>query len=219
MQYRFYTDGASRPDLISWIIDHDVFANKVHFRSGPETVYLHAGDQHPTINMKAISQELYVAYDLVKRIETPRDPYFGCFYFEFDQHDSRRGGIQAMIVSFIRTYACRFWSDGDKGTEFSVAYLNKFKCWSLKDLITLFLRIQRSEAMKDMVIILGQFDQCDVAERSIFLEAVLKRQKWSDLFFTLIITTTRPEPFIYEVLPPESAISLEDCPLALGEYL
>lgn len=169
--------------------------------------------------MKRVSQQLYVAYDLVKKGENDRAPYFGCFYFEFDQHDSRRSGIRAMIISFLCTYSFRFGNDGDQMTEFTEAYLKDFKCWSLKDLITIFLRVRISNGTKDMTIVLGQIDQCDEEERSIFLQAVLRRQKWNDRYFNLIITTTRQEESIEGILPPDSVISLEECPLSLEAYL
>lgn len=204
---------------MTWIIEHDLFDRTIHRRSGPKTVYIHAGHKHQVIDMKSVSQQLYVAYDLIKKEENDRAPYFGCFYFEFDQHDSRRGGIRAMIISFLCTYSFRFWSDGDKGTEFTEAYLKEFKCWSLRDLITVFLRVQKTNGMKDMTIVLGQIDQCDEEERTIFLQYILRRQKSNDIYFNLIITTNRPEESIEQILPPDSIISLEECPLSLNAYL
>lgn len=104
-------------------------------------------------------------------------------------------------------------------TEFTEAYLKDFKCWSLRDLITIFLRVRISNGTKDMTIVLGQIDQCDEEERSMFLQAVLRRQKWNDRYFNLIITTTRQEKSIEGILPPNSVISLEECPLSLEAYL
>lgn len=207
------------PALISWIIKHDLFDKTIFWRSGPKTVYIHAGHKHRLVDMKSVSRQLYVAYDLVKKGENDRAPYFGCFYFEFDQRDIRRRGIRAMIISFLCTYSFRFGNDGDQGTEFTEAYLKKFKCWSLRDLVTVFLCVRITNGMKDMTMVLGQIDQCDEEERSIFLQAALRRQKSSDRYFNLIITTTRPEESIEGILPPDSIISLEECPLSLDAYL
>lgn len=204
---------------MSWIIEHDVFERAIYLKESPKIVYLHAGQRHQVIDMKSVSQQLYIAYDLVKKDAGASDPYLGCFYFEFDQLDSKRRGIRAMIVSYLCTYVCRFWNDGAELSAYSAAYLRNFKSWSLKDLMILFLRVQQSPGMSDMTVILGQIDQCDEEERSIFLQTILRWQDWNEVYFNFLITTTEPEDSITEILPPDGVISLDDCPVSLDEYL
>lgn len=204
---------------MSWIIEHVLFEKCIRLRQRLGTVYLHAGHRQRVIDMKSVSRQLQVAYDIMIKDQIGKKPQIGCFYFEFDQFDSRRRGIRAMIISFMCTYACRFRNDGAGETESSIAYLRKFKCWSLKDLIYLFLRVQKAEAMRDMTIILGQIDQCDEDERSVFLQSVLNRQKWNCLHFNIIITANTLEGSLWEMLPPDNVISLDEFPLPLDEYL
>lgn len=218
-EYRFITDGLRMPVLMSWINDHAIFEREIRLREGLGTVYLHAGLRQRDIDMKSVSRLLYAGYDILIKENIGKKPKFGCFYFEFDQFDSRRRGIRAMIISFMCTYACRFWNDGGGETEFSAAYLRKFKCWSLKDLIYLFLRVQKADAMREMTLILGQIDQCDEDERSVFLQSILNRQKWNCFHFNVIITANTLENSLWEMLPPDSAISLDEFPLSLDEYL
>lgn len=196
-----------------------MFKRDIFPGQGPTTVFLHAGHGQRAIDMKAVSRELYVACETIKRDEMKVGPCLGCFYFEFDQFDSRRSGIRAMIISFVCTYVCRFWNDTTDEIVFSAEYLRKFKCWSLKDLIYLFLRVQINNSMNDMTIILGQIDQCDEDERSVFLQSILTRQKSNCFHFNIIITADRLESSLRQNLPPENVISLDEFPLSLDEYL
>lgn len=199
---------------MSWIMEHEVVKDQLHQKKGPSTVYLHAGSsRHPAINMKTLSEQLYVAYDLVKSETRRHSPSLGCFYFEFDQHDSRRAGIKAMIVSFLCTYECRLWLYD------SLSHARTIDSWSLKHMISVFLEVQRTDSMSDITIILGRIDQCDEEERSIFLQALLERQTANDFFFRLLVTTTRPDELLCGTLPPGSIINLDDCSLPLSDYL
>lgn len=201
-------------------MEHDLFLRTIQRHNGPKTIYIHAGSQgRQLIDIKLVSQQLWVAFEKTRASQKEASPASGCFYFEFDRHDSRRGGIKAMITSFICTCACRFWKDGDEVLTWSGQYLKTFKCWSLKDLITLFLRVQQSEGMKKQTIILGQLDQCDQEERLIFLKAVLRQQSRADFLFHILITTSIPDDLICDILPPDSVINLADCPLSREEHL
>lgn len=196
-----------------------MFERIIHLKESPKIVYLHAGQRHQVVDMKSVSRQLYIAYDLVKKDSGAMESHSGCFYFEFDQFDSKRRGIRAMIISFLCTYVCRFWNDGGERTEFSAAYLRNFKSWSLKDLIFLFLHVQQSPGMKDLTVILGQIDQCDEEERSIFLQATLRWQGWSDNCFNFLITTTRHEDSISKILPSDGVINLDYFPRSLDNFL
>ncbi|KAH8765998.1 ankyrin repeat-containing domain protein [Diaporthe sp. PMI_573] len=213
-KFRFFLSGApNRPALMSWIIEHDALQKQLCQRIGPRTLHLHAGSsRHEVIDMKLVSQQLYNAYELAKR-EMWQTPDFGCFYFDFDQHDSRRAGIKAMIVSFLCTYECRLQSHE------SPSHPRSIDTWSLKQMISVFLEVQATPNMKDLTIILGRIDQCDEKERSIFLQAVLEHQRDNELYFNLLITTTGPEGFLCDILPPGSTINLDDCSLPLNDYL
>lgn len=204
---------------MSWILENDVFTN-----TGPKIVYLHAGGPScQAVNMKLVSQELHFAMDLSSLsdidLEYPGLPSKGCFYFGFDRHDSRRNGIKAMITSFLCTFACRFWNDGDATLNWVAESLKKIKCWSLRDLVTMFLRVQKTGVMRGLPILLGQIDQCDEQERHVFLQAVLKRNSYNEFRTRLLITTTRPDDYICGILPPNSIINLSDYPLSLTKYL
>lgn len=213
-KYQFCVDGLSRPALMSWIMENEVLKNQLCQKREAKTVYLHAGSsRHQAIDMKTMSQQLYVAYDLFKSEERRTSPCYGCFYFEFDQHDSRRAGIKAMIVSFLCAYECRLWQSDSLSLAWSI------ETWSLKHMIGVFLNVQRTSTMRDITIILSRIDQCDDNERSIFLQAILERQNANDISFNLLLTTTKPDEFLCGILPPGSIISLDDCSLSLSDYL
>lgn len=187
--------------------------NQLCKKRGSKTVYLHGGSsRYQDIDMRTVSRQLYVAYDLVKSEGRRTSPCYGCFYFEFDQHDSRRAGIKSMIVSFICTYECRLWQYGRR------SHARSIDTWSLKHMISVFLEVQQTYIMRDITIILGRVDQCDEKERSIFLEALLERQNANDFHFNLLVTTTRPEESLCGILQPDSIISLDDCSLSLSDY-
>lgn len=181
-------------------------------------MYIHGGSRQ-AVDMKFLSQQLSIGYDVVRNDQRAKAPGYGCFYYEFDRHDSRRSSIKAMIVSFVCTYAGRFWANADDVLEWFPKYMGRFNCWSLKDLLHVFLRVQQIDGMKCMPIILGQFDQCDEEERLIFLQAMIKRQERTELRLQLLITTARPEGFISGMMPPDSIISLDECPLSLDDFL
>lgn len=181
-------------------------------------VYVHGGSRE-AIDMKLLSHQLSIGYDIIRESQFPRSPDYSCFYYEFDRHDSRRCSIKAMIISFVCTYAGRLRAGHDDVLEWFAQYMRRNNCWSLKDLLNVFLRVQRTGAMKTMPIILGQIDQCDEKERSVFLQAMIKLQDRTEERFQLLITTTRPEGSIFEILPPDSTISLDACPLPLDEFL
>lgn len=219
-KYRFYKEESSRPAFMSWLVEHEAHQRQIRRDTGSRTVYLHAGSRSSEgIDMKLVSQHLHVAYDSRKRDLDAFAPCLGCFYFEFDRRDSRRAGIRDMIASFVCTHACRFWSQEDTMLSWCSAHMAAFNSWSLKHLINVFLGVRGGWAVNDMTIILGQIDHCDEEERNIFIQAVLERQIHNDTPFNLVLTTTRPDGFLCEVLPPESVISLSDCPLSLDEYL
>ena len=199
---------------MSWILERDALKRQIDGKKGSRTVYLHAGSSgRHSIDMKFVSQQLYIAYDIVKNQTRWFSPCFGCWYFEFDQHDSRRSGVKAMIVSFMCTYSCRFLEDEKPW------YPRSPDSWSLKDLINVFLRVRATFSMRDITIVLGRLDQCDEDERSVLLQAILEQQNGNELVFKLLITTTRPEAFLCDLLPPGNIISLDDCPMSLDEYL
>lgn len=201
-------------------MEHDVFFEKgEHQNLGPKTVYIHGGRQGNVIDIKLASQQLCFAYDSRKKNQNPAVPCYGCFYFEFDRHDSRRDGIKAMITSFLCTFACRFWTGEPNIMGWSSQHLSRFSCWSLKDLIVVFLHVRETYDVKNLTIILAQIDHCDEQERTIFLEALLGKQSISDITSHFIMTTSRPDDFICEILPPNSIISLDECPLLLEKYL
>lgn len=209
---RMNTESSSTPALISWIMEHDLSIKEIDENLFPKTFYIHAGSKGcQAIDIKLVSRQLCMAFEKVKDPEK-NSPIMGCFYFEFNRHDSRRNGIKAMITSFICTCACRFWEDGDQVLRWSESYLSMFKCWSLNDLITLFLSVQKNIAMLQQAIILSQFDQCDEKERLIFLKAILRRQCRSDLMCHLTITTSRRDDSICDILPPNRVINLDDGP-------
>lgn len=221
---RFDQDPEAKPPLISWIIEHDAF-QELHKKPGPQTVYIHAGLQGAqAVDMKAITEKLYIAYEYVKDEDigptgTGGQPGEAAFYFEFDRNDSRRSSIEAMVTSYICAFACRFWYNEEHEVRWSAEYLAVFRCWSLEDLVVLFLNAHEANSMKNVTVILGQFDQCDEAGRQVFLAALRRRQSYNEIDFKLVITTNRPEESISEVLPPGCSISLDDCPLPLEEYL
>lgn len=218
--HQSYAGSATKPNVMEWIMEHDAFFEKGENQNlGPKTVYIHAGTRGHVIDIKLASQQLCFAYDSRKKHRNPTVPCYGCFYFEFHRHDSRRNGIKAMITSFLCTFVCRFWTAEQNIVRWSSQHLNRFSCWSLKDLIVVFLRVQETYDMKNMTIILAQIDHCDEQERIIFLEAILGKQSFSDVTSHFIITTSRPDDSISEILPPNSLISLDDCPLSLDEYL
>lgn len=124
-----------------------------------------------------------------------------------------------MITSYLCAFACRFWYNEDQEVRWLAEYLAMFQCWSLEDLVALFLSVHEVNSIKNVTILLGQLDQCDETGRQVFLEAIRKRQSYNEMDFKLIITTSGPEEFISSLLPPECIISLEECPLPLEEYL
>lgn len=215
---QFDNGGSVRPPLVSWVIEHDVFNEAIHQSPVMTILYIHGGSRK-AIDMKLVSQQLSVAEDIQRHTQRPREPDYGCFYYEFDRHDSRRCSIKAMITSYVCTYAGHFWADEDDALEWFAQYMGRFNCWSLKDLLNVFLRVQQSNGMRARPVILGQIDQCDEKERLLFLQEMIKLQNRSEQRFQLIITTTRPEGFICEMLPPDSIISLDDCSLLLDEFL
>lgn len=203
-----------------WILEQDSIVRQLAREHESKIVYLHAGwSASQAINIKMVSQRLYTSYDLRK----PRcdwQPETGCFYFEFDDHDSRRASIKDMIVSFMSIFAGRF-CDGDdyRYLVSSAEYMRRFRSWSLKHLINVFLDVQKASSMNNLTIILGGFDNCEDKERSTFIQTLLERQDRSEKSFNLVITTKKPDSLLCDRLPPANTINLEDCPLSIEDYL
>lgn len=207
-------------------MEQDVFDKTFRQNAGPRILYVHAGIQGCQAgDMRFLSRQLYRAIDdrniddelvMVQNFEGTEYLFY---YFEFDRYNRGRNGMKAMITSFMSALTSHFYKDKDLELECSAGYLTRFKCWSLNDLITVFLRAQSSVFGRHINIMLGQIDQCDEEERQIFLQALLKRQRYNDLRTRLLITTTRADSSICELLPPESIISLENFSASLDESL
>ncbi|KAG8164089.1 hypothetical protein KVR01_006007 [Diaporthe batatas] len=219
--YKYEYEDPSHGPALSWILEQDPIVRQLARQHDSRIVYLHAGRiAGQAINMKLMSQQLYTAYDIQKDPNSVYRPEIGCFYFEFDKHDIRRASIKDMIVSFLIIFAGRFWSkSADSYLVSSAAYMRRFRSWSTRHLINVFLDVQKAPAMQAITVILGGLDNCEEKERFAFTQAVLDRQDRSEIPFNLIITTREPDDFLCDHLPPANIINLEDCPLSVEDYL
>ncbi|KAL1868907.1 hypothetical protein Daus18300_005743 [Diaporthe australafricana] len=221
--HQFYIDKTSEPripGLIKWIMEHESYKTRGNPNLKPQIIYVNPGKKAGhIIDMKLVSQQLSFGHDSALAREIGR-PSMGCFYFEFDRYDSRRSGIKAMINSFICTMACRFWDCERLVICRCADYLSRSKSWSLQDMLNLFTIVHRScREVNKMTIILAQFDHCDERERMRFLYTMFQLQRRSEKLSSFILTTARPNDLLCEKLPPQSVISLDECPMSLAEFM
>lgn len=209
---------AGVPGLVTWIMAHSFFETTSNRDLKPQTLYIHPGNRSH-VDIKLVSKQLSFSYDKL-RIDVFRSkPERGCFYFEFDRHDSRRSGLKAMITSFICSLVCRFgWFD-QAVVRMCQEYLSRHQSWTWIDLTNMFQMVLERCSTVEMTMVLVQIDHLEDFEVQ-KLSYIMKRlQNFKERPIRCIMTTTKPLDLICEDVGPQNVINLEDCPLLLKEVV
>ncbi|EHK48132.1 ankyrin repeat protein [Trichoderma atroviride IMI 206040] len=197
--------------IISWIMKQRSFLELRKTDNRPKVIHLH-GDGSPQIDIREISQHLYVGYDDSNATSAGyRIPSRSVVYFEFDRLDSRYNSISSMLLYFINILSWRFLTPHNWLGEWENVFRVTKSC-SLERIWHLYGEMLPSQDIQELTFFISCFDQCPEEERKWFSQGILSRQGHGEITPSFILSTSRKDDLAIESLPDDRRINLQECP-------